>query len=77
MYLCFLIFIYIKSNYNLTGFPLTAFDRLCLTLCPKFNLKNCENLSVEALSKHNCCLYLGTYHFLLLCDNRSPKHCVR
>ncbi|KAL6439055.1 hypothetical protein ACFW04_003804 [Cataglyphis niger] len=54
-----------------------AFDRSCLTLCPKFNLENCENLSVEAPSKNNCCRYLGTYHSLLLCDNRSPKHCVR
>ncbi|KAM0736332.1 hypothetical protein ACS0PU_010293 [Formica fusca] len=55
----------------------TSFDRSCLTLCPKSNLENCENLSVEAPSKHNCCRYLGTYHSLLLCDNRSPKHCVR
>ncbi|XP_025265469.1 uncharacterized protein LOC105255342 [Camponotus floridanus] len=55
----------------------TAFDQPCLTLCPKFNLENCENLSVEAPSKHNCCRYVGTYHSLLLCDNRSPKHCIR
>ncbi|XP_072749836.1 uncharacterized protein Taf1c-like [Anoplolepis gracilipes] len=54
-----------------------AFDRSCLTLCPKFNLENCENLSVEAPSKHDYCRYVGSYHSLLLCDNRSPKHCVQ
>ncbi|EGI58091.1 PREDICTED: uncharacterized protein LOC105153231 isoform X1 [Acromyrmex echinatior] len=55
----------------------TALDQACLTLCPKFNLENCESLSVEVPSKHNCCHYLGTYHSFLMCDNRSPKHCVR
>ncbi|XP_011870349.1 PREDICTED: uncharacterized protein LOC105563391 isoform X2 [Vollenhovia emeryi] len=54
-----------------------ALNRACITLCPKFNLENCERLSVEAPSKHNCCRYLGTYHSFLLCDNRSPKQCVR
>ncbi|XP_077261778.1 TATA box-binding protein-associated factor RNA polymerase I subunit C-like [Temnothorax americanus] len=55
----------------------TALDRACITLCPKFNLENCESLSIEAPSKHTCCRYLGTYHSFLLCDNRSPKQCVR
>ncbi|KYN08064.1 PREDICTED: uncharacterized protein LOC108776494 [Cyphomyrmex costatus] len=55
----------------------TTLDRACLTLCPKFNLENCESLSIEVPSKHNCCRYLGTYHSFLMCDNRSPKQCVR
>ncbi|XP_011637260.1 uncharacterized protein LOC105427291, partial [Pogonomyrmex barbatus] len=55
----------------------TSLDRACITLCPKFNLENCESLSIEAPSKHNCCRYLGTYHSFLMCDNRSPKQCVR
>ncbi|KYQ55896.1 hypothetical protein ALC60_05178 [Trachymyrmex zeteki] len=55
----------------------TSLDQACLTLCPKFNLENCESLSVEVPSKHNCCRYLGTYHSFLMCDNRSPKQCVR
>ncbi|XP_036141300.1 uncharacterized protein LOC114253727 [Monomorium pharaonis] len=54
-----------------------ALDQACVTLCPKFNLENCESLSVEAPSKHNCCRYLGTYHSFVMCDNRSPKQCVR
>lgn len=54
-----------------------ALDQACLTLCPKFNLENCESLSIEVSSKHNNCHYLGTYHSFLMCDNRSPKHCVR
>lgn len=55
----------------------TVLDRPCLTLCPKCNLENCESLSVEAASKHRSCRYLGTYHSFLMCDNRSPKQCVR
>ncbi|XP_025989120.2 uncharacterized protein LOC105193210 isoform X2 [Solenopsis invicta] len=52
-------------------------DQPCITLCPKSNMENCESLSIEAPSKHNCCRYLGTYHSFLMCDNRSPKQCVR
>ncbi|KYN17477.1 hypothetical protein ALC57_10269 [Trachymyrmex cornetzi] len=55
----------------------TALDQACLTLCPKSNLENCESLSIEVPSKYNCYRYLGTYHSFLMCDNRSPKQCVR
>lgn len=55
----------------------TSLDRACITLCPKFNLENCESLSIEVPSKHNCCRYLGTSHSFVMCDNRSPKQCVR
>ncbi|KAL0128074.1 hypothetical protein PUN28_003363 [Cardiocondyla obscurior] len=53
-----------------------ALNHACITLCPKFNLENCESLSVEAPSRYNYRRYLGSYHSFLLCDNRSPTQCV-
>ncbi|KAI4504053.1 hypothetical protein M0802_000524 [Mischocyttarus mexicanus] len=52
------------------------FDQPSLSLCPKQFLEECESLSVEKVSRHSSCRYVGTYHNLLLCDNRSPKKCV-
>ncbi|RLU25293.1 hypothetical protein DMN91_003386 [Ooceraea biroi] len=66
-----------EIHHQASKMPYTVFDRPCLTLCPKFNLENCESLSVEAPSKHHCCRYLGTYHSFLMCDSRSPVQCVR
>ncbi|XP_015190954.1 PREDICTED: uncharacterized protein LOC107074221 isoform X1 [Polistes dominula] len=54
----------------------TPFDQPSLSLCPKQFLEQCESLSVEKASRHNSCRYIGTYHNLFLCDNRSPKKCV-
>lgn len=53
------------------------FGQPSLSLCPKHYLEQCESLSVEKDSRHSSCRYIGTYHNLLLCDNRSPKECVR
>lgn len=40
-------------------------------------MEECENLSLEEASRSDFCRYIGTYHNLLLCDNRSPKQCIR
>ncbi|XP_029040385.1 uncharacterized protein LOC114874863 [Osmia bicornis bicornis] len=53
------------------------FERPVLTLCPKSNLEKCENLSLDIASRNSFCRYIGTYHSLLMCDNRSPKQCVQ
>ncbi|XP_014479714.1 PREDICTED: uncharacterized protein LOC106747002 [Dinoponera quadriceps] len=55
----------------------TSFDHPSLTLCPKSHLENCESLSVDAASRNDSCRYIGTYHSLLMCDNRSPKQCIQ
>ncbi|XP_043265581.1 uncharacterized protein LOC122405127 [Colletes gigas] len=53
------------------------FDRPVLTLCPKFYLERCENISLDIGSRHHSCRYVGTYHSVLMCDDRSPKQCVQ
>lgn len=53
------------------------FDRPTLTICPKFYLEKCEYLSLDVASKNNFCRYIGTYHSVLMCDNRSPQKSVQ
>ncbi|OAD52878.1 hypothetical protein WN48_11255 [Eufriesea mexicana] len=53
------------------------FNRPVLTMCPKLYLEKCEYLSLDIASRNNFCRYIGTYHSILMCDNRSPQQCVQ
>ncbi|KAK9304854.1 hypothetical protein QLX08_003922 [Tetragonisca angustula] len=53
------------------------FNQPVLTMCPKPYLEKCEHLSIDTASRNNCCRYIGTYHSILMCDNRSPRQCVQ
>ncbi|XP_076178174.1 TATA box-binding protein-associated factor RNA polymerase I subunit C-like isoform X2 [Ptiloglossa arizonensis] len=53
------------------------YDRPALTLSPRSYLEKCERLSLDIASRHNSCRYVGTYHSILMCDNRSPNQCVQ
>ncbi|XP_051174820.1 uncharacterized protein LOC127290354 [Leptopilina boulardi] len=52
-------------------------ERPALSMCPKSNLEVCENLCYDNSSRNSFCRYVGTYHSLLLCDNRVPDECVQ
>ncbi|KAK1127350.1 hypothetical protein K0M31_003891 [Melipona bicolor] len=53
------------------------FNQPALRMCPKSYLEKCEHLSVDTASRNNFCRYIGTYHSILMCDNRSPQQCVQ
>lgn len=53
------------------------FNEPSIILCPKSDLEICEGLSLNFPSRNSSCRYVGTYHNLLLCDKRFPKHCVQ
>ncbi|XP_054005973.1 uncharacterized protein LOC128890953 [Hylaeus anthracinus] len=53
------------------------FSRPALTLYPRSYLEKCESLSLDIASRNDSCRYVGTYHSVLMCDNRSPKQCVQ
>ncbi|XP_076751559.1 TATA box-binding protein-associated factor RNA polymerase I subunit C-like [Xylocopa sonorina] len=53
------------------------YDQPALTMCPKFYLERCEDISLDIASRNNFCRYIGTYHSILMCDYRSPKQCVQ
>lgn len=62
---------------NICNILQIPFNQTVLTMCPKPYLEKCEHLSIDTASRNNFCRYIGTYHSILMCDNRSPQQCVQ
>lgn len=48
-----------------------------LSLCPKSKLEACESITLHLPSQRASRSYLGTYHSLLMLDDRSPDQCIQ